>query len=228
MTTTTTSADVLEAIDAIRAEHHPATQPLLRAMADGELTRDELRAFAAQYFHVVDSLPRFVSMVHSVTTKHPAIRRTLLNLLVPLELHPPSIADLWLQTCASLGLFSDTVRNAEPSVTTAVCLTDFEYLCQAGTVQGLAAIYSWLSRLPEVCRISQEAFATHYGIASGPGVQFFEIVGFQSAGQMRPLRAALAALLDEYPEAGPAAVEAARGATAAVTGMYSGVLAAVR
>ena len=223
---TTTSASVLEQIDELRSANDPAETPLLRAMSAGELSRDEVRAFAAQYFQLVDALPRFVSTVHSVTRNHPAIRRSLLNMLVPMELNPPSIADLWLQTCAALGLFSDTVRKSEPNVATSVCLDDFEYLCQSGCAQGLAALYAWITRLPQSTRTMQRALAEHYDLTSGPGVQFFEVVGFQSESHARALRAAIVALLDEFPEAGPATLDAANGAIRAVQGMYAGALAA--
>ena len=222
---TTTGASVLEQIDAMLAENEPGSQPLIAAIASGQLSRDELRTFAAQYFHLVDSLPRFVSTVHSVTVQHPAIRRTLLNVLVPLELNPPSIADLWLQTCAALGLFSDSVRASEPTHSTAACLGDFEYLCQSGTAQGLAALYAWMSRAPQLCRAGQTALATHYDLTDGPGVQFFEVVGFQSESHTRALRHALCTLLEQYPEAGPAALDSARSAVVAVEGLSRGALA---
>lgn len=217
-------AAVLQQIDEFRSENTPSDVPLLRAMGSGELSRDDLRAFAAQYFHLVDSLPRFVSTVHSVTTKHPAIRRSLLELLVALELKPPSIADLWLQTCAALGLFSDSVREGEPSTPTAVCLADFEYLCQAGSAQGLAALYAWITRLPKSCRLMQAALEANYDLAGSPGIRFFEVVSLRAETHARALRSSLVTLLDEYPEAGPSALEAAYGATSAVMGMYAGAL----
>lgn len=225
---TTTGASVLEQIDAMLAENDPARQPVMTAISEGRLSRDELRAFACQYFHLVDALPRFVSTVHSVTIDHPAIRRTLLNILVPLELHPPSVADLWLQTCAALGLYSDSVRSSETTTSTAACLGDFEYLCQAGSAQGLAALYAWMSRLPRVCRTEQAALAKHYELTDGPGVQFFEVIGFQAESHTRALRGALSCMLEQYPEAGPAALDAARSAVIAVEGLYQGALASTR
>lgn len=222
---TSAGTTVLEQVDAMLAERDPARQHVLVAMSEGRLSRDEIRAFAAQYFHLIDALPRFVSTVHAATTAHPSIRRTLLNVLVPLELHPPSVADLWLQTCAALGLFSDSVRQGEPTTATAACLGDFEYLCQSGSAQGLAALYAWMTRLPKVCRLEQTALAAHYDLAAGPGIHFFEVVGFQAESHARSLRTALVALLDEYPEAGPAAFDAARSAVVAVEGMYTGALA---
>ena len=225
---TTTGASVLDQIDAMLTSHDPAGQPLMVALSEGRLSRDELRVFASQYFHLIDALPRFVSTVHSVTTKHPAIRRTLLNVLMPLELTPPSIAELWLQTCAALGLFSDSVRSSDPTHSTAACLGDFEYLCQSGSAQGLAALYAWMVRLPLVCRAQKASLAEHYELAAGPGVQFFDVVGFQAESHARALRGALEALLNEYPEAGPASLDAARSAVIAVEGMYSGALSHAR
>lgn len=222
------ASSVLEQIDQLLADNDPSRQDVLVAMSQGRLSRDEVRAFASQYFHLLDALPRFVSTVHSVTIAHPAIRRTLLNVLVPLELNPPSVAELWLQTCASIGLFSDTVRSSEPTQSTAACLGDFDYLCQSGTAQGLAALYAWMSRLPRVCRIEQAALAEHYDLASGPGVHFFEVVGFQAESHARALRNALDGLLRQYPDAEDAALESARAAVIAVQGMYRGALAVAR
>lgn len=220
----TSDQSVREQVDARLAASDPATQPLLVAMAHGQLSRDELRVFAGQYFHLVNSLPRFVSTVHSVT-EDAHTRRTLLNVLVPLELNPPTPADLWLQTCAALGLFSDTVRSNEPTAPTAACLGDFSYLCQAGPVQGVAALLAWLNRIPVVCRLEQLAFAEHYGIASGPGIQFFEVACFQAQSHARALRGALDHLLAAQPGAATAALEAIDAAIVAVQGLYAGVLA---
>lgn len=223
-----TSASVLDQIDDMLTSHHPAAQTLMVALSEGRLSRDDLRAFATQYFHLIDALPRFVSTVHSVTTQHPTIRRTLLNVLMPLELKPPSIAELWLQTCAALGLFSDSVRASEPTHSTAACLSDFEYLCQSGSAPGLAALYAWMARLPQVCRAEKQALAQHYDLGAGPGVQFFDVVGFQAESHARAIRGALETLLNDHPEAGPASIDAARSAVVAVEGMYSGALSAAR
>lgn len=221
---TPTPVASLELIDEHIIASDPARQDVLIAMAHGQLTRDELRAFAAQYFHLVDALPRFVSTVHSVTAD-PTVRRVLINVLVPLELKPPSVAELWLQTCAALGLFSDSVRSGEPTTSTAACLGDFEYLCQAGTVQGLAALYAWMRRLPVVCRTEKRALAEHYHLDSGPGIQFFDVVSLQAESHARALRDALARMIDRTPEAAADAVDAARAAIVAVEGLYRGALA---
>lgn len=224
---TNASDAIIARIDEVISASDPTSDPLLSAMAAGRLSRDELRAFASQYFHLVDALPRFVSTVHSVSPDA-SIRRCLLNVLVPLELTPPSIGDLWLQTCAALGLFSDTVRSGEPTASTSACLSDYEYLCGEGSAQGVAALYAWMSRLPVVCRIEQAALAEHYGLSSGPGVQFFDVVGFQTASHARTLRTALASILDRDPECADNAVYAAKSAVAAVQGLYVGALGVTR
>ncbi|MCW2973279.1 MAG: hypothetical protein JWN72_1552 [Thermoleophilia bacterium] len=220
---TSTTQELVAAIDDAIIASDPATEPLLAGLREGRLTRDQLRTFAAQYYHLLDGLPRFVSTVHSVSP-NAKVRRTLLNVLVPLESAPPSISDLWLQTCAALGLFSDTVRASEPTPATSACLGDFEYLCRSGSAQGVAALYAWMSRMPAVYRTEQAALAEHYDLASGPGVQFFDVMQFQASSHARALRAALMVELDVYPEAGTAAMDAATSAITAVRGLYSGAL----
>ena len=81
---TKASETVLARIDEVIGASDPASDPLLSAMSSGRLSRDELRAFASQYFHLVDALPRFVSTVLSVTLDAQT-RRSLLNVIVPLD-----------------------------------------------------------------------------------------------------------------------------------------------
>ena len=217
-------AAAIARMDAFLAENSPVATPMLKAIETGALSRDELRAFATQYFHLVDALPRFVSTTHSVTIAHPKLRRMLLEVLMPMELQPPSVAELWLQTCASLGLFSDSVRSSDQNASTSVCLADFEYLCQSGCAQGLAALYTWMRRLPKACAMLRDGLAEHYDLAGGPGREFFDVVIFQFEAHARAIRAGLEGLIDEFPDSAEVAVDAVRGATRAAEGMYAGAL----
>lgn len=210
---------LLHDLDQLIATQDPSTNPLIQAMTAGTLSRDDLRVFAAQFFHVVEAMPRMISCVHSVT---PSLehRRSLLHMLVAAELHDPTVADLWLRTCAALGASSDEIRSAHPTRATAACVGDFEYLCKQGSIQGIAALYAFLSALTPLCRVQQPALAQHYGVRSGPGVQYFEIVGFQAASHARALRRVLVQAVGDDTYAAAEATAAARAALVAFDGLH--------
>lgn len=220
------ASEMIRQIDETIAATSPAHEPLFIAMSKGELPREGLRAFMREYYHLVDSLPRFVSMVHSHTSDH-AMRRALLEVLAALELKAPSIGELWLQTCSAMGLVSSDVRTNVPNLTTETCLSDFEYLCTESTVRGVAALYAWMSRLPMSCKVQQKALEEFYDLRSGPGVQFFNVMKLQSTSHARVLRSILHELLTQNPENATMALHAAESAIAAVRGSYAGTLASI-
>ena len=215
------------AIDELCDASSLVEHPLIAAWGEGTLNRDELRAFATQYYHHIEAFPRYVSTVHSITPDA-LTRRALLEVLWSAESRTPTAADLWLQTCAALGLFSDSVRSAQCTPTTEACTNDFFYLCQSSTVSGLAALYAWSRQLPATCKVQCEALKQEYGMNSGPGLEFFEVCGYSGAAHAQSLRVALKHSICNA-ESAREATGAADAAMTALRGMFSGAIpAAVR
>jgi pyrroloquinoline-quinone synthase len=214
----------LAAIDEATDAEALLAHPFLVGWRDGKLTRDDLRAFATQYFHMVASFPRMASTVHSIT-RDASIRRTLVSLLDAVELRTPTPTDLWLQTCASIGLFSDSVRQAECTNATEACLNDFFYLCQQSPASGLATLNAWLRMQPTLCRMQGEALVDHYGMHAGPGLAFFESYGYLASNHTPALRMSLERAIDGN-DAARDARGAAEAAAVALRGMCAGVVGA--
>lgn len=181
------AASIVDRIDAEVAASSVASTPFIQAWLAGELNRDDLRTFAAQYYHQVAAFPRYVSRLHSVCESVDT-RRTLLEILTAAEGSSPTLADMWLRTCAALGLFSDTVRASTPSAGTASCISVFRELCGQGEVAGLAALYSCTTQLPQLCRGMRDALEHHYGMNPGPGLQFFELREYAGSQHAKLLR----------------------------------------
>lgn len=200
-------------------EANIAGHPFVTAWRDGTLTRDDLRAFAAQFHQHVDAFPRYVSTIHSHALD-PATRRTLLDLLIAAEDRSPTMSDLWLQTCAALGLFSDSVRAAVPTHATEACVNDFFYLCQSSTVAGLAALYTYVRLVPATVGPWREGLRDHHGLAQGPGVAYFDAAEHVAIEKAQALRAALRTAIDSE-----SAMREAIGATGAALTAMAGLLA---
>lgn len=213
-------AAMLEQIDAIAGQQPLAQLPVIESWKSGSLSRDDLRFYATQYFHHVDAFPRFVSMVHSRTADGP-IRKSLVRLLASLEDGQISVSDQWLKFCATIGLFSDSVRAATMSNETHSCVDDFMHICEDGTVPGLAALYAYVRQIPALTT-AQLAGLAEYGIASGPGRDYFEVRQLTSAEQSSRLRELLILAANDEDRACHDAIAATRAAHAALVRMVEG------
>lgn len=213
---------IVQSIDEVAAEGALASHPFIDAWQAGTLSRDDLRAFATQYFHHVESFPRYVSALHS-RTDDAATRRVLVDVLADLERRTPTLSDLWLQTCAAVGLFSDSVRRAERTHPTEACVNDFFWLCQEGTVSGLAALYVALRQVPAACRAQSAALIDHYGVNSGPGLEYFDVAAYAAGHHAQMLRDAMAALIAS-DDLAREATGAANAAVTALRGLFAGAM----
>jgi pyrroloquinoline-quinone synthase len=217
------SERVLQAIDQLVADTGTADHPSLRAWSAGEFARDDLRTFASEFYHLVDALPRAVARTHA-GTEDQAMRRPLVGVLAALDASAPTPTELWLQTCAALGLFSDSVRRAELSAGARGCIGTLEAMATGGPVTGSAALYALLRQLPVVCRITRDGLRDHYGMDSGPGLAFFDAFLYQTQTQAAALREVLAAAIRSDEDTAHAQA-AAGDMLAAFDGLLAGSLA---
>lgn len=210
----------IAAIDEAVASRGVATQPFALAWSDGRLTRDDLRAFAPQFHHLIDGWSRAISGVHA-GCRNEATRRALIVHLQEIELHTPSVPTLWLQTCAALGLSSDGVREAPMSQGTEACINDLRWLCRQGTVSGLATLLAWAAQLGPLARAWQRGLVEHYDMPSGPGLEFFEVAANLAGSLRRGLSDMLVQAIRSSDDE-ERAVQAANAAITAVNGLVAG------
>src|SRR5213075_2203595 len=102
----------LDKIDNDIAEKHLLKHPFYLAWTRGELSREALADYAAQYYHHVAAFPTYLSAVHSNCEDQPT-RRELLENLTEVEQGSPNHPELWLQFAEGLGVNEAAARGAE-------------------------------------------------------------------------------------------------------------------
>lgn len=220
-------ATILADIDELLAPYALTRHPFLVAWSSGELTREDLRAFAPQFHALVDTWSRLVSSLHSVTPSLET-RRDLVTVLTTLEGGTTTPVELWLQTSAALGLARDVVRGTSLDHSTEACINDLQHLCMQSPEAGLAGLYVLTRKMRSICRAAQHGLA-HYGIAGGPGERFFDVVGLLAEQQGRTVRRALERELHAAGDyVRDEARDCARAAAVAINGLLHGVAAATR
>jgi pyrroloquinoline-quinone synthase len=141
---------------------------------EGRLERETLQAYAAQYAHHVAAFPRYVSGVHS-RCEVSEVRQSLLENLIEEERGPENHPELWLRFCEGLGLTRQQVADAAPHPGTGTLLETFFGLTRQHWTEGLAALYTYESQVPEVAQTKLEGLARFYGVSDARSVAFFDV-----------------------------------------------------
>jgi pyrroloquinoline-quinone synthase len=167
--------DPVQTLDARISSRHLLDHPFYQRWTCGTLTREELRDYAAQYFHYAMAFPTFISAMHA-QTESIAVRQMLLENLIEEERGSENHPELWLRFCESLGLSRDEVKAAAPNEATRALIATMKSLAREGALhEGLAALYAYESQIPAVAKAKIEGLAKWYGISAGRDIAFFSV-----------------------------------------------------
>jgi pyrroloquinoline-quinone synthase len=167
--------DPVQALDARIASKHLLNHTFYQRWTCGTLTREELRDYAAQYFHYAMAFPTFISAMHAHTDDI-ATRQLLLENLIEEERGSENHPELWLRFCESLGLTRAEVQQGNANDATRHLIATMKSLAREGALhEGLAALYAYESQIPDVAKAKIEGLAKWYGISSDRDIAFFSV-----------------------------------------------------
>src|ERR1700756_2768954 len=87
--------------------------PFYQAWSKGELTREDLREYAAEYWHHVSAFPSYLSALHARMEDGPARRMVATNLADEEGVSAPdgrAHSDLWMDFAKGMGASEDEVK----------------------------------------------------------------------------------------------------------------------
>lgn len=212
------SSAVLDRVHELVARRRLLDHPFYTAWSKGELTRETLRTYAAQYYHWVDAFPTWLSAVHS-NAPDLAMRQALLENLADEEQGPDNHPELWLRFCDALGLERAEVKNVALLPETAAAIASMRAVCRGSSaVAGVAALYAYESQQPEVMKTKREGLRDLYGVTAGHDYfAVHEAVDVEHSAQER-------AMIDQYAAGHEEAIAvAARTAVDATYTLLDGV-----
>lgn len=149
--------------------------PFYRAWQAGELTLENLRDYARQYYSHVAAFPRYVSAAHSGCEDIEA-RKVLLENLIEEERGESHHPELWLRFAEGVGATRESVKAAMPRSETRECVETFFDLTRNGsTHEALAALYAYESQIPAVSATKIQGLESFYGIKDERAQKFFAV-----------------------------------------------------
>lgn len=161
-------------VDQCITDHSLLNHPFYQAWSAGQLTLDDLRYYAKQYYSLEATFPRLLSRVHS-NCENPQIRQMILENLNDEEQGDKNHRELWLQFAEGLGLTREEVINAKPNANTQSCIdTLLGLTADADPSVGLSALYAYESQFPKVSQSKMDGLEL-YCIDAPEAIQFFEV-----------------------------------------------------
>jgi pyrroloquinoline-quinone synthase len=148
------------------APYNLLTHPFYQAWSRGDLTRDDLRAYAAEYWHHVSAFSTYLSALHS-RLPDSELRREVLRNLSEEEGTDSATArphsDLWMDFAEGMGATRSEVEShtVQPEMT--ALLTAFRSAMQEpAPAAAFAALYAYESKVPAIAVTKAEGLAEHY------------------------------------------------------------------
>lgn len=145
------------------AKHDLLCHPFYEAWSTGKLTRDDLRAYAADYYHHVAAFPTYLSALHA-RLNDGELRRAVLRNLSDEEIEGRAHSDLWLDFAESMGAAREAARASVPSSGVRELIASFRRAAAEQPVAAaLAAMYAYESQVPRVSGEKARGLRQMYG-----------------------------------------------------------------
>lgn len=152
------------------------SHPFYQAWMKGELSKETLRDYAAQYFTHVDAFPRYLGAIHSHCADSKLRRQILENLNDEEGVgYPASHPDLWVQFAEGMGCTRGDVLGTKPRQAITRVKNTFMAYARSSFAEGLGALYAYESQVPEVANSKIEGLIRMYGITDEKTLQFFKV-----------------------------------------------------
>jgi pyrroloquinoline-quinone synthase len=164
-----TTSKFFEQLDARVAKYDLLCHPFYKAWSAGELTRDDLREYALDYFHHVQAFPGYLAELGIRLDEGELRRAVLANMADEAGLSDgtgePGVAhsELWLDFAEGMG----GRRNLgwrRPMTEISELTVFFHHVASEGTPEeALAAFYAYESQVPRVAQTKAQGLRDLYG-----------------------------------------------------------------
>lgn len=209
-----TTQEFLAELDARIAKYDLLCHPFYQAWSAGELTRDDLKEYARDYYPHVAAFPVYLAEL-SMRLEEGELRRAVLaNLCEEKGLHDqPARAhsELWLDFAEGMGASRD-MRGHEPPAEVRALVNFFHQVAQQGTSdEAVAVFYAYESQVPRVAKEKARGLQGMYG-ADTETTGYFTLHTTADVHHSNVWRKQLTNLVEANPSAAESALASAEAA----------------
>ena len=165
----------IDKIDNLIEKHHLLNHSFYKAWNAGELPKETIREYAAQYFQHVSLFPRYLSAIHS-NCDDIKTRQLLLENLNEEEQGKENHPELWMRFAEGMGNTRKNVNKTVLIEETEELVRIFKKLSKSEKYHiGLAALYCYESMQPEISETKKDGLQKFYNINDEDTLKFFTV-----------------------------------------------------
>ena len=165
----------IDRIDNMIKEKHLLNHSFYKAWSAGELPKETIREYAAQYFQHVSLFPRYLSSIHS-NCGDIKTRQVLLDNLIDEEKGEENHPELWMRFAEGMGNSRQKINTTKPMKEVSDLVKTFNRLSKSEKYHiGLAALYCYESMQPEISETKKDGLKKFYGIKDENTLKFFTV-----------------------------------------------------
>ena len=212
----------LAALEECIARYDLLCHPYYQAWTAGQLTRDDLREYASDYYQHVAAFPAYLSALHS-RLDDGEVRRAVLRNLCGEEIEGRPHSELWLDFAEGMGADREQVRQSEAPAEVRELIAEFRRVAREGsTAEALATFYAYESQVPRVAKAKADGLAERYG-ADARTCGYFTLHQFADVEHSHVWRELLAGEVAARPEQAESALASAETAAQALWHVLDGM-----
>lgn len=211
------TAEFFEQLEARIGKYDLLCHPFYKAWSAGQLTRNDLREYAQDYYHHVEAFPSYLAALGMRLEEGELRRAVLANMCdekgVDGRPGRDSVphSELWLDFAEGMG----SSRNLEwhsPVPEIRQLIRHFQQVASEGSPEdALAALYTYESQVPRIAQEKERGLRETYG-ADDKTCGYFALHATADVYHARVWRKQLEKRIAAHPEAADAALDAAENA----------------
>jgi len=223
-----TSQEFFDQLDTRVAKHDLLCHPFYKAWSAGELTREDLREYAKDYYHHVEAFPTYLAEL-GIRLEESELRRAVLANLYDEKGLEDGVgqtaeehSELWLDFAEGMGSDRDLYGHA-PVAEVSGLMQFFHRIASEGTPEeALAAFYAYESQVPRVAVEKARGLRETYG-ADEKTCGYFTLHATADVYHSQVWRQQLGKRIEAHPEMAEKALAAGEAAAQALWHALDGI-----
>jgi pyrroloquinoline-quinone synthase len=219
-------------LDARIGKYDLLCHPFYKAWSAGELTRDDLREYAQDYYHHVEAFPSYLAALGMRLEEGELRRAVLANIRDEMGVEEragqdsgPGLvphSELWLDFAEGMGS-SRYLKGHSPVAEIQNLVEHFQQVASDGTAEdALAAFYTYESQVPRIAQEKERGLREMYG-ADDKTCGYFSLHATADIYHSNVWRKQLEKRIAAHPETADAALDAAENAASMLWKALDGI-----
>jgi len=138
---------------------------------NGELTEDDMKIYAKEYYHLVKAVPGIVSRVRERAVER---RPDMLDFIDENMKEEQEHVGLWERFSNSLGISTEELQAYKPSEKVCVAVARLENLAEENFENGVMCMYAMEKELPAIAKTKKDGLCMYYNLTSEDAHIYFD------------------------------------------------------